>query len=68
MANRYEGTEDDYVTILPPTRLKEKQDYVYCLESSLQTYNPDYVLMVEDDAVPEADLSSPGTPSAGSLL
>ena len=32
---------------------KEKQDYVYCLESSLQTYNPDYVLMVEDDPVSE---------------
>ncbi|KAB0388499.1 hypothetical protein E2I00_014179 [Balaenoptera physalus] len=35
---------------------KEKQDYVYCLESSLQTYNPDYVLMVEDDPVSEEQI------------
>ncbi|EHB01801.1 hypothetical protein GW7_07761 [Heterocephalus glaber] len=57
VANRYEGTEDDYGDD-PSTNSfeKEKQDYVYCLESSLQTYNPDYVLMVEDDAVPEEQI------------
>ncbi|XP_044512946.1 post-GPI attachment to proteins factor 4 [Gracilinanus agilis] len=35
---------------------KEKQDYVYCLEKSLQNYHPEYILMVEDDAVPEAEI------------
>ncbi|CAH1784916.1 unnamed protein product [Owenia fusiformis] len=34
---------------------KEKQDYVYCLNSSLQL-NPKYVLLVEDDALPKEDL------------
>ncbi|XP_048358664.1 post-GPI attachment to proteins factor 4 [Sphaerodactylus townsendi] len=35
---------------------KEKQDYTYCLEKSLQTYDPEYVLLVEDDAVPEEEI------------
>ncbi|NXU77477.1 TM246 protein, partial [Oreotrochilus melanogaster] len=35
---------------------KEKQDYVYCLEQSLLVYNPEYVLVVEDDAVPEEEI------------
>ncbi|NXU52301.1 TM246 protein, partial [Turnix velox] len=35
---------------------KEKQDYVFCLEQSLSTYKPDYVLVVEDDAVPEEEI------------
>lgn len=35
---------------------KEKQDYIYCLEKSLQAYNPEYVLLVEDDAVPEEEI------------
>lgn len=30
---------------------KEKDDYVYCLEQA-RLFNPQYVLMVEDDAVP----------------
>ncbi|XP_072035407.1 post-GPI attachment to proteins factor 4-like [Amphiura filiformis] len=30
----------------------EKQDYVFCLESALQ-YNPDYVILIEDDAYPK---------------
>lgn len=33
---------------------KEKQDYVFCLNQSLEN-NPDYVLLVEDDALPTAD-------------
>lgn len=37
---------------------KEKQDYVFCLEQSLQLYNPQYVLLVEDDAVPEEEIFS----------
>ncbi|XP_061488840.1 post-GPI attachment to proteins factor 4 [Rhineura floridana] len=37
---------------------KEKQDYVYCLEKSLQAYDPEYVLLVEDDAVPEEEIFS----------
>ncbi|XP_001374697.2 post-GPI attachment to proteins factor 4 [Monodelphis domestica] len=37
---------------------KEKQDYVYCLEKSLQNYHPEYILMVEDDAVPEEEIFS----------
>ena len=34
---------------------KEKQDYVFCLNSSF-SYNPHYVLLVEDDALPHDDL------------
>uniref|UniRef100_A0A8C5XA05 Post-GPI attachment to proteins GalNAc transferase 4 n=1 Tax=Malurus cyaneus samueli TaxID=2593467 RepID=A0A8C5XA05_9PASS len=37
---------------------KEKQDYVFCLEQSLLAYNPEYVLLVEDDAVPEDEIFS----------
>ncbi|KAM9100045.1 transmembrane protein 246 [Sarcophilus harrisii] len=37
---------------------KEKQDYAYCLEKSLQNYNPEYILMVEDDALPEEQIFS----------
>ncbi|RLV98003.1 hypothetical protein DV515_00011215 [Chloebia gouldiae] len=29
---------------------KEKQDYVFCLEQSLLVYNPEYILLMEDDA------------------
>ncbi|OXB82652.1 UNVERIFIED_CONTAM: hypothetical protein H355_003947 [Colinus virginianus] len=35
---------------------KEKQDYVFCLEQSLLAYNPEYILVVEDDAVPEEEI------------
>ncbi|XP_066468719.1 post-GPI attachment to proteins factor 4 [Tiliqua scincoides] len=35
---------------------KEKRDYAYCLEKSLEAYNPQYVLLVEDDAVPEEEI------------
>ncbi|XP_010217650.1 PREDICTED: transmembrane protein 246 [Tinamus guttatus] len=35
---------------------KEKQDYVFCLEQSLSVYNPEYILIVEDDAVPEEEI------------
>ncbi|KFP83488.1 Transmembrane protein 246, partial [Apaloderma vittatum] len=35
---------------------KEKQDYVFCLEQSLLAYNPEYILIVEDDAVPEEEI------------
>lgn len=34
---------------------KEKQDYVYCLNSSLAR-NPKFILVVEDDSYPEDDL------------
>ena len=34
---------------------KEKQDYVYCLNTSLHKYQPRYVLLVEDDALPNDD-------------
>ncbi|XP_078673953.1 GPI-N-acetylgalactosamine transferase PGAP4-like [Branchiostoma floridae x Branchiostoma belcheri] len=33
---------------------KEKQDYVFCMEQSLQL-QPNYLLMVQDDAVPRTD-------------
>lgn len=35
---------------------KEKRDYTYCLKKSLEVYNPQYVLLVEDDAVPEEEI------------
>ncbi|NXV60597.1 TM246 protein, partial [Molothrus ater] len=37
---------------------KEKQDYVFCLEQSLLMYSPEYILLVEDDAVPEEEIFS----------
>ncbi|KAM9327147.1 post-GPI attachment to proteins factor 4 [Gastrophryne carolinensis] len=42
-----------------PNRFEqEKQDYTYCLSRSLEAYNPEYVLLVEDDAVPLEDIFS----------
>ncbi|XP_043939956.1 post-GPI attachment to proteins factor 4-like [Protopterus annectens] len=35
---------------------KEKQDYQYCMNNTLSRFDPKYVLMVEDDAVPEDDI------------
>uniref|UniRef100_F6TMI9 Post-GPI attachment to proteins GalNAc transferase 4 n=1 Tax=Ornithorhynchus anatinus TaxID=9258 RepID=F6TMI9_ORNAN len=35
---------------------KEKQDYAYCLEKSLQNYDPEHVLLVEDDAIPDEQI------------
>ncbi|XP_069835669.1 post-GPI attachment to proteins factor 4-like [Dendropsophus ebraccatus] len=37
---------------------KEKQDYMYCLSRSLELYSPEYVMLVEDDAVPHTDIFS----------
>ncbi|NXI57909.1 TM246 protein, partial [Chloroceryle aenea] len=37
---------------------KEKQDYVFCLRQSLLAYSPEYILIVEDDAVPEEEIFS----------
>ncbi|XP_006012308.1 transmembrane protein 246 [Latimeria chalumnae] len=34
---------------------KEKQDYQYCLSTTLSAFNPEHVLLVEDDAVPMED-------------
>ncbi|XP_063151021.1 post-GPI attachment to proteins factor 4 [Candoia aspera] len=49
--NRYSGQEN--LDLLPNRFEKEKRDYTYCLEKSLQLYRPEYVLLVEDDAIPE---------------
>ncbi|NP_001108291.1 uncharacterized protein LOC100137688 [Xenopus laevis] len=49
-----EGQEDDSPNIFE----REKQDYSFCLSSTLKTFNPEYVLLIEDDAVPEADIFS----------
>ncbi|XP_069471100.1 post-GPI attachment to proteins factor 4 [Ambystoma mexicanum] len=35
---------------------KEKRDYAFCLEQALLTFDPEYVLLVEDDAVPEVEI------------
>ena len=44
----------------PKTKLhvleKEKQDYVFCIESALQDGDPRYVLVMEDDALPHHNL------------
>ncbi|KAK7445687.1 hypothetical protein BaRGS_00040327 [Batillaria attramentaria] len=34
---------------------KERHDYMFCMQAAL-TFDPRYVIMVEDDAVPHADL------------
>nr|XP_056704861.1 post-GPI attachment to proteins factor 4 [Euleptes europaea] len=52
--NRYGGHEK--VELALNQFEKEKQDYTYCLKKSLQAYNPEYVLMVEDDTVPEEEI------------
>ncbi|XP_015278575.1 PREDICTED: transmembrane protein 246 [Gekko japonicus] len=54
MANHYGGREK--AELSPNQFEKEKQDYAYCLEKSLQAYDPEYVLLVEDDAVPEEEI------------
>ncbi|XP_069083064.1 post-GPI attachment to proteins factor 4-like [Pleurodeles waltl] len=56
---------------------KEKRDYIYCLEETLLSFSPEYVLLVEDDAVPEAEIFRvlnylllfrfPGRPLGGAL-
>ncbi|XP_036593499.1 post-GPI attachment to proteins factor 4 [Trichosurus vulpecula] len=60
VTSRFAGTKGMNVSrsVVRNTFEKEKQDYVYCLEKSLQTYNPEYILMVEDDAVPEEQIFS----------
>ncbi|KAM4636068.1 post-GPI attachment to proteins factor 4 isoform 1-T7 [Discoglossus pictus] len=35
---------------------QEKQDYAFCLSQTLETFNPEYVLLLEDDAVPKTNL------------
>ncbi|XP_054843522.1 post-GPI attachment to proteins factor 4 [Eublepharis macularius] len=54
VVNRYGGREK--VELSLNQFEKEKQDYTYCLEKSLQAYNPEYLLLVEDDAVPEEEI------------
>eukprot|EP00061_Rhincodon_typus_P004806 g23470.t1 len=34
---------------------KEKQDYAYCLQEALSAYDPQHVVLLEDDAVPTED-------------
>ncbi|XP_043542790.1 transmembrane protein 246 [Chiloscyllium plagiosum] len=34
---------------------KEKEDYLYCLQEALSTYDPQHVVLLEDDAVPKED-------------
>ncbi|XP_075698404.1 GPI-N-acetylgalactosamine transferase PGAP4 [Rhinoderma darwinii] len=42
-----------------PNRFEqEKQDYAFCLSRSLEIFFPQYVLLVEDDAVPFTDIFS----------
>ncbi|XP_072511042.1 post-GPI attachment to proteins factor 4 [Notamacropus eugenii] len=58
VTSRFAGTKGVNVsrTVFRNTFEKEKQDYAYCLEKSLQSYNPEYILMVEDDAIPEEQI------------
>ncbi|XP_075073396.1 GPI-N-acetylgalactosamine transferase PGAP4 [Mixophyes fleayi] len=42
-----------------PNRFEqEKQDYAFCLSRTLEIYSPKYVLLIEDDAVPLAEIFS----------
>ncbi|XP_077201457.1 GPI-N-acetylgalactosamine transferase PGAP4 [Paroedura picta] len=52
--SRYGGREKAELSLNQFER--EKRDYTYCLEKSLQAYSPEYVLLVEDDAVPEEEI------------
>jgi hypothetical protein len=51
MFSRFAQTHFSMVHILE----KEKQDYVFCLNHSMATH-PDYVFLVEDDAMPSDDI------------
>ncbi|XP_013925310.1 PREDICTED: transmembrane protein 246 [Thamnophis sirtalis] len=53
VVNRFSGQEN--LDLFPNQFEKEKQDYTYCLEKSLQLYRPEYVLLVEDDTLPEEE-------------
>ncbi|XP_053548288.1 post-GPI attachment to proteins factor 4 [Bombina bombina] len=35
---------------------REKQDYAFCLSKTLETFSPKYVMLIEDDAVPQIDI------------
>ncbi|XP_056387042.1 post-GPI attachment to proteins factor 4 [Hyla sarda] len=48
----------EHVAEAPNRFEQEKQDYVYCLSRSLELYSPQYVMLVEDDAVPLMDIFS----------
>ncbi|CAM4559568.1 unnamed protein product [Lepidochelys olivacea] len=54
MVSRYKNWEDPNASVNQFE--KEKQDYAFCLEQSLLAYSPEYVLLVEDDAVPEEEI------------
>ena len=41
---------------LTHTLEKEKQDYVFCMESALNESNARYVMIIEDDALPHDDM------------
>ncbi|XP_074053710.1 post-GPI attachment to proteins factor 4 [Macrotis lagotis] len=58
VANRFTSTKEvnDSRSIFRNIFEKEKQDYAFCLEKSLQSYNPEYILLVEDDAIPEEEI------------
>lgn len=46
----------EHVREAPNRFEQEKQDYAFCLSHTLEVYNPEYVLLVEDDAVPLNDI------------
>ncbi|EMP29912.1 hypothetical protein UY3_12967 [Chelonia mydas] len=54
MVSRYKNWEDPNASVNQFE--KEKRDYAFCLEQSLLAYSPEYVLLVEDDAVPEEEI------------
>uniref|UniRef100_A0A8C8RYG2 Post-GPI attachment to proteins GalNAc transferase 4 n=1 Tax=Pelusios castaneus TaxID=367368 RepID=A0A8C8RYG2_9SAUR len=54
MVKRYKDGEDPNASVNQFE--KEKRDYAFCLEQSLLVYSPEYVLLVEDDAVPEEEI------------
>ncbi|KAG8434878.1 hypothetical protein GDO86_013004 [Hymenochirus boettgeri] len=50
----FEGQEDDFPNIFE----REKQDYSFCLSNTLKSFSPEYIMIVEDDAVPEKEIFS----------
>ncbi|XP_032626102.1 GPI-N-acetylgalactosamine transferase PGAP4 [Chelonoidis abingdonii] len=54
MVSRYKNWEDPDAAVNQFE--KEKRDYAFCMEQSLLAYNPEYILLVEDDAVPEEEI------------
>ncbi|KAM4704295.1 post-GPI attachment to proteins factor 4 [Rhinophrynus dorsalis] len=52
VVHHLEEKEDDTTNLFE----REKQDYTFCLSRTLESFVPEYVMLIEDDAVPQEDI------------